>query len=526
MDNTEIPAETPAVTPAVTPTVTPAVTPTVTPAEDNEAGEVAIMAADRSPLDPTVVASAIESRANTKETKASTCERISIGVLLTVVITFAIIVVVLTIRTIRPMNQKKDYGPGNIYDGERITEDPFEVDDSLFSSNATEPYYASIEELRNDIEGLAKTFANTLILKEGNVDDIFVYQIDDDLFSFRRVDDYGSYNYEEKPGVKMAVNGAHVFTAVYNQIEVWDLEGSLLETSTISGVGELRYWAVERFEDVPFMSQIHALLMNPEGNRLTAIFTDGYNMSFEYDMIIEYPYEIEVVIFDIEGSSLTEISRTSIDGNYVDSYSVGNNVHVVTTLNLNMNLLSIDLLRYNNNYDFSSNQEYVAAATLRAEELIPEFVDRMIKELLTEDDEILLSRLVGVPELVNVHIKSITQVTSFDTEKIGDEYQDGIESHTSKSMVLQPGTTTNGYVYATGGWIWVLTEVANERCGPDDQDDVVEQTLFLGFRLDGASSRFAAAGTTEQSLSEVLIDLENDEDEELIFRLYDLVLLN
>ena len=40
-----------------------------------------------------------------------------------------------------------------------------------------------------------------------------------------------------------------------------------------------------------------------------------------------------------------------------------------------------------------TNDEYIAAATLKAEEIMPEFVNQLIDIVTTEEDTILLSRL-------------------------------------------------------------------------------------------------------------------------------------
>lgn len=467
------------------------------------------------PPEETVAASVIESGADAKGIKASTGERVLIGILLTVVIAIAIFGVVLTLVL---ESRKPPNDPGG-----PVTEDPIEVDSALFSSTVTEPY-ASIEDLRKDIEELAKTFANTIILQQANtyenddyyntydefsrpdmisdtefsrptmISDSFAMDEKGDVASsssefFNGVDDFQTYQHEVGAikNDRVKSNGAHVFAASGDRIQVWDLEGNLFETNTIKS------------------DRINALLLNPEGNRLVVI-TSVYS---ESRRIVDHYLRTQVTIFDIEGGSLNEISQTYIDGNHVDSYSVGNNVHVVTRMRLNTySYIDKNLMRYKQ-FDGLTNEEYVAAATLMAEEwIIPEFVDDVIG-LVTDRDEILLSRLVGFPNSLN-DFKSITQVNSFDSSKTGDE--DGMELNVSKSLVFRPGN--NDYVYATDDWIWV----SDENLGWDlEGQDYVYQTMLLGFRLDGASSNFAAVGTIPgQLLSQFSIDFVKDGEKEYV----------
>jgi len=474
-------------------------------AGDNGSEELPGRMTNQHPPEETVAASVVESGADAKGIKASTGERVLIGVLLTVVIAITIFGVVLTLvlESRKPPNDP----------GRPVTEDPIEVESALFSSTVTEPY-ASIEDLRKDIEELAKTFANTIILQEANTYENDYYYKPYEEFSrpqtafasaekgnvassssefFNDVDDFQTYQHEAGAikNDRVKSNGAHVFAASGDRIQVWDLEGNLFETNTIS--------CLEGCD------QINALLLNPEGNRLVVI-TSVYSQSRR---IVDHYLRTQVTIFDIEGGSLNEISQTYIDGNHVDSYNVGNNVHIVTRMRLNTySYIDKYLMRYKQ-FDGLTNEEYVAAATRMAEEwIIPEFVDDVIG-LVTDRDEILLSRLVGFPNSVN-DFKSIIQVNSFDSSKIGDE--DGMELNVSKSLAFRPGN--NEHVYATDDWIWV----SDENLGWDlEGQDYVYQTMLLGFQLDGSSSNFAAVGTIPgQLLSQFSIDFVKDGEKEYV----------
>lgn len=215
---------------------------TETPVGDNEAGEAVV---------PT---STFESGASSKGKKSSIGERVLIGIILVVVVAVIIIGVVLTL--VLPAEKETPTEPSNTTSySESITEDPFEVEASIFLSNSTEPY-ASIEDLRKDIEVLTKSFVNSVILQEANNNkDDFRYHKDAVLeasiasgpveegaasmsgSSFENIDDFETYQHEA--GVVkddlIKSNGEYVFSADTNsnRIEVWDLEGTRFESNTI-----------------------------------------------------------------------------------------------------------------------------------------------------------------------------------------------------------------------------------------------------------------------------------------------------
>jgi len=478
---------------------------TETPRGDNEAGEAVI---------PT---STFEGGAGSKGMKSSISERVLIGIIVAVVVGVTIIGVVLTL-VLRPEKGSPIAPINSTSYNESVIEDPFEVEASIFLSNGTEPY-ASIEDLRKDIEALTKTFVNTVILQEANKNEYVFRDYEDNGLevtlampsseegsktatgssagSFENVDDFETYQHEADVVKDDLVksNGAFVFSADNNQIVVWDLEGTRFETNTIRSAGsdECNIY-------------IQALLMNPEGNKLIVIASDYRDV--EGLQITDSYVSTQVTVFDIQGSSLNEISQTYIDGSHVNSYSIGNDVHVVTKTTLNTwNYIENPLSRYGWGDDLT-NEEYTAEAKRIADKIIPDFVDEVIN-LVTEGEEILLSRLVGFPNAVNDY-KTITEITSFDTSKI--EVEDDMELHVSRSLVFRPGN--NEFVYATDEWIWVADE--NWSWGIDGQD-YQQQTMLLGFRLDGASSTFAAIGTLSgRLLSQFSIDFVKDDDKEYV----------
>lgn len=511
------------------------------PAGDSEPGKpIETMEEQAPPPEAKAVDAAAKSGSEAKGIKARVCERVWIGVLVAIVIIFAVFGLVFTLVREKQGKNKYWYGHDDDYyyddyygddasfEGNSITQNPFEVDVEYFSTRSAEPY-ASVEDLREDIEVLAKQLANNAILKEANprrhhhyYDDFSTFgptegfssswdDISPDMafaesdFSskesassssvpngfFRGVDDYETYQHE-LGAVKddmVKSNGAYVFAAVDSRIEVWDLEGNLFETTKMQSFGQDLY--------------INALIMNPEGTKLVVVTSD-YSQNVAWDFIISDALNTKVIVFNIEGSSLTRISETNIDGHHQSSYSVGNNVHVVTKSSLNTWNHFEDHL-YRHQVGGSNATEYIERATRVAEDkIIPTFVDQLV-DLVTDGDEIFLSPIVGFPG----NSKSITHVTSFDLSQIAGKAD--LLLNISKSLVLQPGHT--GYVYATADFIWVADEDWNWGFDSDSQTE----TTLIGFRLDGASTNFAATTTIPgQLLSQFSIDFVKENDKEYV----------
>jgi len=504
--------------------------PTEIPERDTEAGEPP------------------ESAKNAKVGKATCLDRVWIGILLGVVAVVAIagITVTLVLERRKADMPKYDddgiiYPPDDDYRIYRRDDDDRYPDDDnnnqgstilqqypfvISPSSETGPY-ASVEDLRQDMEALVKSFANTAILEQASRnynnfarEDPFMAVDMDVAFSepmpeasvaapssssqkgassssesFQGVNDFETYQHEA--GVVkddlVKSNGEFVFVGVNNRIEILSVDGAITNSWTMR---------TEDNTDINDSYNINSLVMNPEGNRLVVIGTD-YNR-YTKSIVNDFG-QTQVIVFGIEGSVLTEISKTYVDGYHMNSYSVGSNVHVVTDTSFNVwSVIDDPLYRYNFDYDLT-DEEYVAQATRKAEEIMPKFVDQVM-EYVTEGDEILVCRMVDFKDSVNDY-KSIVQISSFDMNN-----SDGLELSVSRSLAFTPGNSK--YVYATDDWIWVSD--LNRVWGMSRQDHV-EQTMLLGFQLNGASTNFAAVGNLPgQLLSQFSIDFTREGDNEYI----------
>lgn len=379
--------------------------------------------------------------------------------------------------------------------------------------------------------------------------------------SFEGVDDFDTYQHEA--GVTKSdfvkSTGDLVFAAVEDHLHVWNLQGELLSTITLPPLnissgqnGGIYDPPIVNDGDVPEGDNttkdeagldtttakvsgdsmwynpkpyFHGLLLNEDGSRLTAI-VGGYGMELvaaEDNLPVTYDYlATRVIVYDIQGGTLTQVSQTDINGSHRNSYSVGNDVHIVTQSGLNTYSYILEpLSRWNPAFANMTVDEYKAAATALAEELIPKFVQKIL-DLYTVDGAIVLSRLAVFASSISENSEddlsifgsgianAITEIVSFDMATPTTSNNDfGF----SRSATMQPGSW--GYVYATSDWIWVADQGWN---WVEAEDTYVQETFLLGFRLnDGATSSFSVVGTVPGSiLNQFAIDFVAENGAEFI----------
>jgi cytoskeletal protein RodZ len=462
---------------------------------------------------------------------------------------------------------------------------PFHIKIPLLSSNMTKPY-TSKDEVKHDIEQLAKYVVNQAILQGINMGnatflppEMFVQAEGDAAVSetaagagagpdssrdeaFAGASDFETY--QQEAGVirsdYVKSNGDYVFAVLEDKILVWNLEGALLETVIMAPINvpesntstpypmpepgvevsdagmeaevedgkdtsESRSSVIWEWIPKPY---IDALMLNSEGTRLTAIVS-GYGV--EHGVPYGVPYDVgvdtipviqdykntRVVVYEIkDDGSLDEISQADMNGYHVNSYTVGDNVHVVTKTGLRTwDYLMQPIERWSPAFQGMSDEEYEAAAILKANEIIPIFVEKVL-DLYSKDGEVVLSRLAVFAESVTSEdditdnlfgseiANSITEVNSFDMGQADLSSSLSI----STAATLQPGYW--GYVYATTDWIWVADQGWR---WVQDSNTYVQDTILLGFRLNGPSSSFSVYGTVPGSLlSQFSIDFHKDPD--------------
>ena len=263
---------------------------------------------------------------------------------------------------------------------------------------------------------------------------------------------------------------------------------------------------------MPSKPNIESLLLN--GDRLVVI-SSGYGNQLTADLdYIPTIYEAlatNIRIYDISKldttGEVTLVKETNVNGRFSSARAIGANVHVATFSGLNTYPYLISpLSRYQPDLqDLTEEQYVVAAKKLAEEELIPAFVEALVRDLSTNGD--LLSNLARVSmwesELPTVSgdlessifsngiINSLAQVTSFDMSQPSAELS--AESSKDLSVSLSGAFMPTGWgeTYATKdmlmlagqGWNWDATLGGS-----------TQTTYLLGFKLTGPVASPAAVG--------------------------------
>jgi len=468
-----------------------------------------------------------------KETGESPCGRAWIGIALALVSVLAIASVTLTLvmdarkkRTASYADPKDPY-----FYGLPVEEGPFEIvvvpsNGSSSTTTTTKPY-ASIEELKADVENLLKSLANAEIVNRANEhyylalrssdrpNDYYYYQVDD-FFDRRRYDHrYGKdeIRHDRNDDHKIASNGEYIFLLADSRIQVMGTDGQLFGNYTFGNFdGHTRFSHKDET----------SLLINPEGDRLTIVVLDWFRHKPHKGFIdkgYEYTY---VAVFEIRGSSLAPISQANITGTPVRTHIAGNHVHIVTSSRFNTQEFirwAIPSRRDSIKVDGGNvtNEMFLAAAKESFEERLPELVDRAVEDFVGDGDKILLSRMIGYETSIQPY-EELNLITSFDVGTI-DAFNNNnnTELQTEQLMIVGPETNYGPHVHSSDGWFWILKETAS-------RDDLVSRekerrrrepplfTTFYGVKLEGASSRVAAMGSIPGFLlSENSIDFVKDD---------------
>lgn len=452
------------------------------------------------------------------------------------------------------------------------TDGPISFKLPLMSSNVTTPY-TSIEDARVDVEQLARFIANRAITDgmsynlgyppetapvtdEGTeADKGQTAESSPGDASFGGVSDFDTYEHEagvvKSDFVKS--NGELVFAAVEDRIHVWNIQGKLLSTTILPPLnvtynpndppiivdGDNSTTSVNstttETEDSATASvrsdiwwnpkpYVQALLLSTDGTRLTAL-VGGYGMELVQALPsppVIYDYlATRIIVYDIVGGNLTVVSQTDINGYHRNSYSVGDDVHVVTGAGLDTYTYLVDPLSpWNPAFAGMTIEEYAAAAIALAEKIIPEFVEKILA-LYTVNGEIVLSRLSVFSSSISGDteadlsvigsgiVSAITEVASFDMMTLSASGDLGI----SRSATMQPGGW--GYVYATPDWIWVADQGYN---WVEKDQTYLQETFLVGFKLmAGATSSFSVIGKVPGAIiNQFAVDFVNDNGAEFI----------
>ena len=442
-------------------------------------------------VDPTTAAVAV------KKPTGSRCERTWIAIAMVLLSAVAIASIALTLVMDARKKRFSSYAdPKDPYFyGLPVEEGPFEID-ARNGTSSTEPY-ASVEELRADVERLLKSLANKYIVEEANEhyydvlrrigeeDHDRYYDFDDDYYaSDREFYDYSigrdmddSENFQKES--RVASNGDYIFVVVDDRIQVLDTEGSMLGNYSFTGEYDLYYNSNVK------------LMINPGGDRLIVVTrASGYDYnSNNKHILIDSDESTLVTVFDIQGSNLYTISQQPLIGDPAYGHIVGDSVHVVTATSLNLYdfvggpIISRNSIKVDGGN--VTNDMYLAAAKEAYEERLPQLVDRAIQEFI-DGDRILLSRLLPRFEDMLGKDPGVYQIASFNAID-GD-----VEVQLERLIVL--GTRYREYyrpfqqpIYASDEWLWFTDDVAKR--------EPLYETIVTGIKLEGTSARVTALGS-------------------------------
>ena len=332
--------------------------------------------------------------------------------------------------------------------------------------------------------------------------------------------DFETNNQEEGVDEADAVksDGKYVYAAYGERIVVWDaLSGDLITNVTMPAIDntnivndESGFVKRSSFFFFPQKPSIRALLL--ESNRLVVI-VDGYGNSnraafnlTSTNTVLNDLLATHVRVYDTTSLSslgeITFIKAVDFNGAFRDARAVGDNIHVVTSSNVNYyNWLTQPLQRWgwsNSNTfdpDLSEEEYQVQAARLAKDKLIPSFVDQLMKDIT----------MFGTPTLVRISLwesilsgmedtifsdgvfQAYTQVTSFAATDS--------DLRLSLSGSFMP--SSDGYTYSTPEMLIFSAQGWNYM---PERNATGPTTYFLGMKLTEATAIPVAVGSLPGSL--------------------------
>jgi Beta propeller domain len=251
-------------------------------------------------------------------------------------------------------------------------------------------------------------------------------------------------------------------------------------------------------------ARIEAILLH--GTRLTAVVS-GYGMEYAQKLgrtsaIYEY-LSTRIQVYDINSGNLQLVSEKDVNGYFMNAYSKGEFVHIVTRSSVNTwDHLLAPLDRSQVAFQGLDDTQYVQEVTRLVDEgLVDKFVEELIAELEVSGP-VDLARLSFFIDSIAADnsdqdlyysglATSISQVVSFDMTSPSSTT--AIQPHLAATF--HPGSW--GHVYAMGsmiivadiGWSWIAEE-----------NQSYDKTYLICFSLSGASSSHSLVGTVEGSL--------------------------
>lgn len=352
-------------------------------------------------------------------------------------------------------------------------------------------------------------------------------------------------------------DGEHVFAAYGNTLVVWDaLTGVELSRTEMpledeDGVGicpedvdqsMVCYWQGGGWYFAPMISgssssRISSILIHENRLVVTASNMNVLNGSSKilngYRQTRMFLYDISIIPTD--GSELTLIARKDLQGELKTGRSIGQYGHFVTASYVNTwDELDYPLSPWHPDFndafgDDMTETEYLTKAYEIASEIVPEFAQKLAGEVMRDGrcSHIAKISLMLQPSGTGTEAKSLplftqnsvlstlTQVYSTDlSEDFPTLVKDVVpKAFVSSSDVFLPVPSYTNNIYSSE----TRMVVAGESYTENEIGEWKEQTVFLAFELDGASSSFHSFGSVKGSLlnqfsMDHYVDLNTNED--------------
>lgn len=337
-------------------------------------------------------------------------------------------------------------------------------------------------------------------------------------------------------------DGEHVFAAYGNTLIVWDaLTGVELSRTELpledeDGVGlcpenvevdvnDTCYWQGGGWYFGPMSSgtsssTISSILLY--GNRLL-LTTSNMNILNGSSKILNGYRQTRMFLYDIstiptDSSALTLIARKDLQGEFKTGRSIGQYGHIVTSSYVNTwDELDYPLSPWNQVFyeafgDDMTETEYLTKAYEIAADIVPVFAQKLAEEVMRDGQCSHVAKISlmlqpadtekeskSLPLFTqNAVLSTLTQVYSTDISEnypapIGDVVP---KASTSSSDVFLPVPSYTNNIYSSETRIIVAGESYTEN----EIGEWKEQTVFLTFELDGASSAFHSVGSVKGSL--------------------------
>jgi len=254
--------------------------------------------------------------------------------------------------------------------------------------------------------------------------------------------------------------------------------------------------------------RIQALLIH--GNHLTAVIS-GYGAEHSEKLgrtpsIYEY-LGTRIQVYEIGSTGdLHLISEQDVNGNFMNAYSKGEFVHIITRSSINTWTLLEPMDRGQPAFEGMDDTQYREAVIKLVDEgLLDRFVEDLISELQVSGP-VDLARLSFFTDSIAADnadqdlyysslATSISQVVSFDLSAVSGSTTSVGTIQPHMAATFHPGS--GGQVYAMGSmviiaeysWSWI-----------PDENRSVDKTFLVCFSLSGASSTHSRVGTVDGTL--------------------------